>query len=45
MSFEERFVSVDGIPVNGNENRIRNQVDRHACAGALVENSVISPNG
>jgi regulator of sigma E protease len=36
----DRVVSIDGIAVNGNENRIRNQVDRHRCAGAFVNNCV-----
>jgi regulator of sigma E protease len=36
----DRIVSIDGIAVNGNENRIRNQVDRHRCAGAFVNNCV-----
>jgi regulator of sigma E protease len=36
----ERVVSIDGIAVNGNENRIRRQVDSHRCAGAPTNNCV-----
>jgi regulator of sigma E protease len=36
----DRVVSIDGISVNGNENRIRNQVDDHRCAGAMTNGCV-----
>jgi regulator of sigma E protease len=36
----DRVVSIDGIAVAGNENRIREQVDAHRCAGALTNGCV-----
>jgi regulator of sigma E protease len=36
----DRVVSIDGIAVAGNENRIRNQVDAHRCAGAMTNGCV-----
>jgi regulator of sigma E protease len=36
----DRVVSIDGVAVNGNEDRIRNQVDSHQCAGAMTNGCV-----
>jgi regulator of sigma E protease len=36
----DQVVSIDGIAVAGNENRIRAQVDAHRCAGALTNGCV-----
>jgi regulator of sigma E protease len=36
----DRVVSIDGIAVAGNENRIRDQVDAHRCAGAMTNGCV-----
>jgi regulator of sigma E protease len=36
----DRVVSIDGIAIAGNENRLRNQVDAHRCAGALINGCV-----
>jgi regulator of sigma E protease len=36
----DRLVSIDGVPINGNEARIRNQVDSHRCAGAMTNGCV-----
>src|ERR1700678_2642023 len=36
----DRIVSIDGIAINGNENRIRNQVDSHRCAGPMTNGCV-----
>jgi regulator of sigma E protease len=36
----DRVVSIDGLAVAGNENRIREQVDAHRCAGAMTNGCV-----
>ena len=41
----DRVVSIDGIAVNGNENRIRNQVDSHRCAGPMTNGCVATAAG
>jgi regulator of sigma E protease len=40
LQLGDKIVSIDGVPVNGNENRIRNQVNSHRCAGAQTNGCV-----
>jgi regulator of sigma E protease len=40
LSLGDRIVSVDGVPVRGDEDQIRRAVDAHSCAGTPRNNCV-----